>query len=134
MGMVPGIMPLLLRTSHPLRAKEIAMALLHRRKPGEHGQASTSAATPVCAIGTLGLDWLIVVLNLIFVGGVCADVWSHRFFGPDNYVFSEYHVSFITALGLIGAVLASAAWWHRQAGAPWRLALPAGHTLMLPMV
>ena len=110
------------------------MALSHMRRLWGDGGAPTSAATPRRARGTPGLDWLIVVLNLIFVGGVCADVWSHRFFGPDNYVFSEYHVSFISALVLLGGVLAGAAWPQRRAGTPWHLALPVGYTLTFAMV
>jgi hypothetical protein len=53
-------------------------------------------------VSTLAFDWLYSVLVLLMSAGVYMDGWSHIEYGPDQSVFSEYHLLFYSSLTMIG--------------------------------
>ena len=85
--------------------------------------------TALLSLSTLAFDWVYTVLVLSFTAGVYMDGWSHSTFGPDQSVFSEYHLLFYASLMALGLWLFGAALVNRRAGLSGLDALPAGYAL-----
>lgn len=101
---------------------DITHLLELRRVPARTGRRPVS---------TLAFDWLYVALMLLFNVGVSLDVWSHGQFGPDQSVFSEYHMLFYTAIGMMGLLLFGTHQMNLRAGYSWANALPIGYGITL---
>ena len=81
------------------------------------------------SISTLAFDWVYVVLVSLVTAGVYLDGWSHGTFGPDQSVFSEYHLLFYTSLVAISFWLFGTAILNYRQGFSGFSALPAGYKL-----
>ncbi len=78
-------------------------------------------------LSSLAFDWMFVGLAVLFMIGIMQDVWSHRTFGPDQSVLSEYHLLFYASAATMGFFLL---WTHLQnvnKGFAWRYSLPIGY-------
>ncbi|MGL4611144.1 MAG: hypothetical protein ACRCYY_15940 [Trueperaceae bacterium] len=82
-------------------------------------------------VSTLAFDWLYSILLLLMSAGVYMDGWSHIEFGPDQSVFSEYHLLFYTSLTLIGMWLLGNSYRYIRQGYKGFNAIPVGYTLSL---
>ena len=78
---------------------------------------------------TLAFDWVYTLLVFLVAVGIHIDGWSHSSFGPDQSVFSEYHLLFYAGLMALGLWLFGAAFANRRAGFVGLNALPAGYKL-----
>jgi|GEM_PF-6926390 len=78
-------------------------------------------------LSSLAFDWMYVGLAVLFMVGIMQDVWSHRTFGPDQSVLSEYHLLFYASAATMGFFML---WTHMQnvnKGFAWRYSLPHGY-------
>jgi hypothetical protein len=91
-------------------------------------QATTQAGRPV---STLAFDWLYSVLVLLLTAGIYMDGWSHIEYGPDQSVFSEYHLLFYSSLVMIGLWLVGNSFRYILQGYKGLNAVPVGYTLSL---
>lgn len=82
-------------------------------------------------VSTIAFDWLYITLSLLFTLGVALDLWSHGRFGPDQSVFSEYHMLFYSAIATMGLLLFGLHLVNVRAGIPWVDSLPVGYGLSL---
>jgi len=78
---------------------------------------------------SLAFDWVYTILVFLLSGGIFLDGWSHSEYGPDQSVFSEYHLLFYTSLAMIGVWLFASAYLNRRDGFSGLKALPAGYAL-----
>ncbi len=85
---------------------------------------TTQAPTP-----SLAFDWVYTILVFLLSAGIFLDGWSHSEYGPDQSVFSEYHLLFYTSLAVIGVWLFGAAFLNRRDGFTGLKALPAGYAI-----
>ncbi|HMN27591.1 MAG TPA: hypothetical protein PKE45_05495 [Caldilineaceae bacterium] len=83
------------------------------------------------AIGGIGYDWSMVLLSLVFVGGLYLDGWAHNHDQVDDSFFTPWHAFFYGGFGLIALLLLATLVINRVRGYPWRRALPAGYLLSL---
>lgn len=89
-------------------------------KPIDLSKAPTSS---------LAFDWVYTILVFLLSAGIFLDGWSHSEYGPDQSVFSEYHLLFYTSLAVIGVWLFGSAYLNRRDGFSGLKALPAGYAL-----
>jgi hypothetical protein len=89
-------------------------------------QPATLTGRPV---STLAFDWVYSVLLLLLSAGIYMDGWSHIEFGPDQSVFSEYHLLFYTSLAMIGLWLVGNGYRYIRQGYRGLNAIPVGYTL-----
>ena len=93
-----------------------------------HTSASTSAREfSQAKISGLPFDWLMILLSLVFVGGLFLDGWAHNHGKVDQTFFTPWHAFFyagffLTAAALVGAVLLN---WRR--GFSLAAAIPDGY-------
>ena len=80
-------------------------------------------------LSTRAFDWVFTVLVLLLTAGIYLDGWSHSSFGPDQSVFSEYHLLFYSSLMAIGIWLFGSAFLNRRDGYVGLNAIPAGYKL-----
>lgn len=76
---------------------------------------------------TLAFDWVYIALVFLVTVGIYMDGWSHSSFGPDQSVFSEYHLLFYSSLMALGLWLFGNAFLNRRQGFSGLDALPAGY-------
>ena len=74
-------------------------------------------------------DWIYVSLILLAEIGFTLDVLSHIIYGPDQSVFSAYHLLMYGSIAMLGASLAYTGVTQMREGASWRNALPTGFGL-----
>ncbi len=86
-------------------------------------------AKTVTAVSSLAFDWVYMLLVFLLTAGIYMDGWSHGSFGPDQSVFSEYHLLFYSSLLALGLWLFAAAFMNRREGFEGLKALPAGYKL-----
>jgi hypothetical protein len=82
-------------------------------------------------VSTLAFDWLYSVLVLLLTAGIYMDGWSHIEYGPDQSVFSEYHLLFYSSLVMIGLWLVGNSFRYILQGYKGFNAIPVGYTLSL---
>ncbi|MCA9836141.1 MAG: hypothetical protein KC422_04480 [Trueperaceae bacterium] len=78
-------------------------------------------------LSTLAFDWVYTTLLLLLSAGIYMDGWSHIEYGPDQSVFSEYHLLFYSSLAVIGLWLIGHAYRYLRQGYNGLNALPAGY-------
>lgn len=74
-------------------------------------------------------DAIYALLGLLFTAGFYWDIWSHSTYGPDQNVFSEYHLLFYSAIATLGLWLIFTVGRNLRAGRPRYAALPRGYGL-----
>lgn len=90
-------------------------------------EPSTGRTRSSTALSTLAFDWVYTALVFLVTTGIYMDGWSHASFGPDQSVFSEYHLLFYGSLMAMGLWLFGNAWVNRRAGLVGFSAIPAGY-------
>ncbi len=94
------------------------------------GRSQTSTATSKTSpISTLAFDWVYTSLILLLSAGVYMDGWSHIEYGPDQTIFSEYHLLFYTSLTVIGLWLVGNAYRYLRQGYTGLNAIPRGYLI-----
>jgi hypothetical protein len=78
-------------------------------------------------VSTSRFDWITVVIGLLLTAGLCWDGWSHTTFGPDQKVFSRYHILFYSSFLALAIWLLANARAGTRRGAPWARSLPLGY-------
>ena len=78
-------------------------------------------------LSTLAFDWVYIALVFLVTVGIYMDGWSHASFGPDQSVFSEYHLLFYGSLMALGLWLFGNAFLNRRDGFNGLNALPTGY-------
>jgi len=98
-------------------------------------KVTTSLLTPerssVRAIGGRGFDWTMMILGLLFLGGLYVDGWAHQHGRVDSSFFTPWHAIFYAGFALIAVVLIATLIINRLRGFTWRRSLPAGYELSL---
>jgi len=102
------------------------MALSSIRFGKSQIQSSISQTSP---ISTLAFDWIYTSLILLLSAGIYMDGWSHIEYGPDQSIFSEYHLLFYTSLTVIGLWLVGNAVRYLRQGYEGLNAIPAGYVV-----
>ena len=77
------------------------------------------------------LDWLMTLLSLWFVGGLCLDGWAHAHGRVDNSFFTPWHAVFYSGFGAVGLLLAVWVLRGMLRGTAWHQSLPIGYNLAL---
>jgi hypothetical protein len=113
-----------LRTEDLEEGVFMALGTLRLRKP----QMVTQVGRP---ISTLAFDWLYSLLVLLLTAGIYIDGWSHIEYGPDQSVFSEYHLLFYSSLIMIGLWLVGNSYRYIRQGYKGLKAIPVGYTLSM---
>jgi len=58
--------------------------------------SSKSSSKPIdlskAPTSSLAFDWVYTILVFLLSAGIFLDGWSHSEYGPDQSVFSEYHL------------------------------------------
>src|SRR5215469_12842855 len=76
-------------------------------------------------------DWVVVLLEAWWVGGVFLDGWAHNHGKVDQTFFTPWHGLLYSAFAIYGLFLLVVWIRHRRAGYLWRRALPSGYGLAL---
>ncbi|MFN8491142.1 MAG: hypothetical protein U0350_26335 [Caldilineaceae bacterium] len=79
------------------------------------------------AQGGLVFDWVMVVLSLIYTGGLYLDGWAHNHGKVDQSFFTVWHAFFYSGFALVAFWLTGALLLNRFRGCTWAEALPAGY-------
>ena len=91
---------------------------------GTHQTQTLKTGSPV---STLAFDWVYTTLLVLLSAGIYMDGWSHIEYGPDQSVFSEYHLLFYTSLATIGLWMISNTYRYLGQGYTGLNAIPAGY-------
>lgn len=83
------------------------------------------------AVGGLGFDWIMMLLSLLFLGGLYLDGWAHNHGKVDNSFFTVWHAFFYSGFALVAVLLIGVLFVNRFRGLPWQQALPQGYQLAL---
>jgi len=100
-------------------------------------KAADSAALPSSsktegraqAIGGVGFDWLLIILGMVFLGGLYLDGWAHNHGRVDTSFFTIWHAFFYSGFGLIALALSSTMIINRLRGYRGQALLPKGYFL-----
>ncbi len=90
---------------------------------------ATATAGLSRAPGGVGLDWVVVVLSAMFVGGLFIDGWAHTHGRVDQSFFTPWHAVFYAGYAAVASALVATLLRNRARGYPWRRALPGGYGL-----
>ncbi|MEO8971037.1 MAG: hypothetical protein ABI406_05470 [Ktedonobacteraceae bacterium] len=90
-------------------------------------QPLKGATTHTLPPGSVKFDWIVLLLNTWWVGGVFVDGWAHNHGKVDQTFFTPWHAIlysgfFVTGLFFVGMVVKN----HAQ-GYPWLRSLPLGY-------
>ncbi len=99
-------------------------------KAGPGYEAPPAKAQPQL-IDSLPFDWIMVVLSLIYVGGLYLDGWAHNHDKVDQSFFTIWHAFFYAGFGLVALLLIGTLLFNRLRGHAWPTALPVGYSLSL---
>lgn len=83
------------------------------------------------ALGGLGFDWLMMLLSLLFLGGLYLDGWAHNHGMVDNSFFTVWHAFFYSGFALVALLLVGTLVVNRLRGWAWEAALPQGYQVSL---
>ena len=80
-------------------------------------------------ISSRAFDWVFTLFVFLISIGIFLDGWSHSEYGPDQSVFSEYHLLFYTSLTVIALWLFGNAYLNKREGYSGLKAIPKGYAL-----
>ena len=103
--------------------------LLHHAGPS--GLTDTAPQTPTRPMGGLALDWTMIVLGSVFLGGLYLDGWAHNNGRVDQSFFTPWHAFFYSGFALVVVLLLATMAVNMRRGANWQRSLPAGYSLAL---
>lgn len=99
---------------------------------GSHGlkpSKTQSAPKTGSPSSSLAFDWAYTGLFLLLTTGVYMDGWSHVTFGPDQSVFSEYHLLFYSSATTLGLFLFGNSYRYLRQGYRGPNAIPKGYLI-----
>lgn len=80
------------------------------------------------AIGSLGLDWLMIAAASWWIAGVYIDGWAHQHGRVDQSFFTPWHAVLYSGFALGALLIVGTLVRNRQRGYAWTRALPSGYT------
>jgi hypothetical protein len=82
--------------------------------------------------GSLGTDWIVILLSFWFLGGLYLDGWAHNNLASSlESFFTPWHAVFYTGFLAVAAYHGWLMWQNHRQGYAWRTSLPLGHELSL---
>lgn len=93
--------------------------------------SSNRAKTLAQPIGGLAFDWLMMLLSLIFIGGLYLDGWAHNHGKVDQSFFTVWHAFFYAGFALVAITLVATLGIQWQRGYRGSNSLPVGYQLSL---
>ena len=90
-------------------------------------QPRTSAPTREFPQSSVEFDWLVVLLEALWVGGVFVDGWAHAHGKVDQSFFTPWHAILYTGFFVNALFFASVAWRNHARGYPWSRSVPRGY-------
>ena len=91
------------------------------------GSTSSRAAVP----GSVGFDWIMVLLSLWIVLGAHVDAWAHINFPQLETFFTPWHALLYSGLAAMALFIGGTAVRNHGAGYSWERSLPDGYWLSL---
>jgi len=91
------------------------------------GQKRTSATTYEFPQSSMKFDWIVVLLEAWWVGGVFLDGWAHAHGKVDQSFFTPWHAILYTGFFVNALFFASVAWRNHTKGYPWSRSVPHGY-------
>jgi len=92
-------------------------------------QSSKAIDLSKAPTSSLAFDWVFTLFVFLISIGLFLDGWSHSEYGPDQSVFSEYHLLFYTSLTVVALWLFGNAFLNRRLGYSGLQAIPKGYVL-----
>ena len=92
---------------------------------------SPQSKTLAQPIGGLAFDWLMILLSLIFIGGLYLDGWAHNHGKVDQSFFTVWHAFFYAGFALVAFILVATLGIQWQRGYRGASSLPVGYQLSL---
>lgn len=92
---------------------------------------SPQSKTLAQPIGGLAFDWLMILLSLIFIGGLYLDGWAHNHGKVDQSFFTVWHAFFYAGFALVAFTLIATLGIQWQRGYRGASSLPVGYQLSL---
>lgn len=93
--------------------------------------ASVTPQSHKLVVGGLIFDWIMMLLGLLFLGGLYLDGWAHNHGKVDDSFFTVWHAFFYSGFALVAVLLIGTLLVNRMRGLPWPYALPQGYHLSL---
>lgn len=90
---------------------------------------SQDGALQAQRISGLRFDWLMLLLNAVFVGGLYLDGWAHNHGRVDQSFFTPWHAFFYGGFLLVIITFAAATTINRMRGYALALAIPTGYRM-----
>lgn len=92
-------------------------------------QPHTPASTRDFPQSNVKFDWMVVVLEALWVGGIFVDGWAHAHGKVDQSFFTPWHAILYTGFFVNAVFFAGVAWRNHGRGYPWSRSVPRGYEL-----
>ena len=90
-------------------------------------QPRTSATTREFPQSSVEFDWVVVLLEALWVGGVFVDGWAHAHGKVDQSFFTPWHAILYAGFFVNALFFASVAWRNHARDYPWSRSVPRGY-------
>ena len=94
-------------------------------------QPHTPASTRDFPQSSEKFDWMVVLLEALWVGGVFVDGWAHAHGKVDQSFFTPWHAILYAGFFVNALFFAGVAWRNHSRGYPWRRSVPRGYELAI---
>ncbi len=90
-------------------------------------QPQTSATTRDFPRSSVRFDWIVVLLEAWWVGGLFVDGWAHAHGKVDQSFFTPWHAILYAGFFVNALFFASVVWSNHTKGYPWSRSVPRGY-------
>lgn len=90
-------------------------------------QPHTPAPTRDFPQSSVKFDWMVVLLEALWVGGVFVDGWAHAHGKVDQSFFTPWHAILYTGFFVNAVFFAGVAWRNHTRGYSWGRSVPRGY-------
>src|SRR6516165_478792 len=90
-------------------------------------QPRASATAREFPRSSVSFDWIVVLLESLWVGGVFVDGWAHAHGKVDQSFFTPWHAILYTGFFVNALFFASVAWRNHAKGHSWSHSVPRGY-------
>jgi hypothetical protein len=90
-------------------------------------QPLASAAKREFPQSSVGFDWIVVLLEAWWVGGLFLDGWAHAHGKVDQSFFTPWHAILYAGFFVNALFFASVAWRNHTKGYTWKRSVPRGY-------
>lgn len=94
-------------------------------------QPLSGATTRKFPPSSVRFDWMVVLLEAWWVGGVFVDGWAHNHGKVDQSFFTPWHAVLYTGCFVNALFFAGVVWRNHTKGYPWSRSVPRGYELAL---